>query len=155
MTTDTSEKGLETIIMRHMTGVDGFSVAPSLVAENPDLTGLDTSRAVPRTTTGDSHSTCRNCSPSSAPLSMRGSKNWRCPRRMTRRTSTPKISHGLSAEIGRRGVIDVLRKGVDDGPLHFDLFYGTPSPGNTKAEALHAQVRMVHALNWNFHVSIP
>jgi hypothetical protein len=44
----------------------------------------------------------------------------------------------LSAEIGKRGVIDVLRKGVDHGPLHFDLFYGTPSPGNAKAEALHA-----------------
>jgi type I restriction enzyme, R subunit len=28
----------------------------------------------------------------------------------------------------------VLRKGVAHGPLHFDLFYGTPSPGNSKAE---------------------
>jgi len=44
----------------------------------------------------------------------------------------------LSAEIGKRGVIDVLRKGVTHGPLHFDLFYGTPSPGNAKAAALHA-----------------
>jgi type I restriction enzyme R subunit len=35
----------------------------------------------------------------------------------------------------------VLRKGVEHGPLHFDLFYGTPSPGNAKAEALHAQNR--------------
>ena len=42
----------------------------------------------------------------------------------------------LSNEIGKRGVIDVLRKGVDHGPLHFDLFYGTPSPGNAKAAAL-------------------
>ncbi len=47
----------------------------------------------------------------------------------------------LSTEIGKRGVIDVLRKGVDHGPAHFDLFYGTPSPGNAKAEALHAQNR--------------
>jgi type I restriction enzyme R subunit len=44
----------------------------------------------------------------------------------------------VSSEVGKRGVIDVLRKGVDDGPLHFDLFYGTPSVGNAKAEALHA-----------------
>jgi type I restriction enzyme R subunit len=43
--------------------------------------------------------------------------------------------------VGKRGVIDVLRKGVDDGPLHFDLFYGTPSPGNAKAESLHAKNR--------------
>jgi len=47
----------------------------------------------------------------------------------------------LSSEIGKRGVIDVLRKGVEHGPVHFDLFYGTPSPGNAKAEALHTQNR--------------
>jgi type I restriction enzyme R subunit len=34
----------------------------------------------------------------------------------------------LSAEIGKRGVIDALRKGVENRPVHFDLFYGTPSP---------------------------
>jgi type I restriction enzyme R subunit len=47
----------------------------------------------------------------------------------------------LSAEIGKCIVIDVLRKGVDHGPVHFDLFYGTPSPGNVKAEVLHSQNR--------------
>ena len=35
MTTDTSEKGLETLIMRHMTGTDGLAVAPNTVAERP------------------------------------------------------------------------------------------------------------------------
>lgn len=48
----------------------------------------------------------------------------------------------LSSELGsKRGVIDVLRKGVDHGPVHFDLFYGIPSPRNAKATALHAQNR--------------
>ena len=47
----------------------------------------------------------------------------------------------LSNEIGKRGVIDVLRKGVDHGPLHFDLFYSTPSAGNAKAAALSAKNR--------------
>jgi type I restriction enzyme R subunit len=47
----------------------------------------------------------------------------------------------LSGEIGKRGVIDVLRKGIDHGPRHVDLFYGTPSPGNAKAAQLHAQNR--------------
>src|SRR5208282_6160101 len=37
--TDTSEKGLETLIMRHMTGVDGFAVTPGSVAEKPDAAG--------------------------------------------------------------------------------------------------------------------
>ena len=45
----------------------------------------------------------------------------------------------LQGEITKRGVIDVLRKGVKDGPAHVDLFYGTPSPGNAKAEELFAK----------------
>jgi type I restriction enzyme, R subunit len=40
----------------------------------------------------------------------------------------------LQGEISRRGTIDVLRQGIKHGPHHVDLFYGTPSPGNTKAE---------------------
>ena len=32
MITDTSEKGLETLIMRHMTGTDGLAVSPNTVA---------------------------------------------------------------------------------------------------------------------------
>lgn len=47
----------------------------------------------------------------------------------------------LSSEIGARGIIDVLRKGVEHGPVHVDLFYSTPSIGNAKAVALHAQNR--------------
>ena len=33
MSTDTSEKGLETLVMRHMTGEDGLAVTPNMVAE--------------------------------------------------------------------------------------------------------------------------
>jgi type I restriction enzyme R subunit len=39
----------------------------------------------------------------------------------------------LQGEIAKHGVIDILRKGIDHGPAHMDLFYGTPSPGNAKA----------------------
>lgn len=38
-TTDISEKGLETLIMRHMTGIDGLAVAPGIVADAPDPAG--------------------------------------------------------------------------------------------------------------------
>jgi len=41
--------------------------------------------------------------------------------------------HRLQGEVARRGVIDVLRRGVKHGPHHIDLFYGTPSPNNLKA----------------------
>ncbi len=50
-----------------------------------------------------------------------------------------KLLGRISAELDRRGVLDVLRKGVDHGPVHLDLYYGTPTPGNVRAAALHAQ----------------
>jgi type I restriction enzyme R subunit len=46
--------------------------------------------------------------------------------------------HRLQGEIAKRGVIDVLRGGVKHGPVDLDLFYGTPTPGNKKAEELFA-----------------
>jgi type I restriction enzyme R subunit len=39
----------------------------------------------------------------------------------------------LQGEIAKRGVVDVLRKGIHHGAASIDLFYGTPSPGNAKA----------------------
>src|SRR5262245_251110 len=47
----------------------------------------------------------------------------------------------LEKEIGKRGVIDVLRRGVKHGPHELTLFYGSPSPGNDKAAAFYAQNR--------------
>lgn len=47
----------------------------------------------------------------------------------------------LQGEISKRGTVDVLRKGIKDGPFHVDLFYGTPSPGNPIAAERFAQNR--------------
>jgi type I restriction enzyme R subunit len=47
----------------------------------------------------------------------------------------------LSGELAKRGVVDVLRKGIDHGPLHLTLFYGTPSEGNANAQRLFAENR--------------
>ena len=47
----------------------------------------------------------------------------------------------LQGEITRRGIIDVLRKGVSHGKHRVDLFYGTPSLENEKAVARHAANR--------------
>jgi len=142
MTTDISEQGLETLIMRHMTGLDGFAVTPGSVGEKPDITGTgyfagspkDYDRAhaldVPqliaflRVTQPEAFKKLALSDPNDA-----------------KDIDRLKFLARLSSEIGMRGVIDVLRKGLDHGPLHFDLFYGTPSPGNAKAEALHAQNR--------------
>ncbi len=44
----------------------------------------------------------------------------------------------LKREIRNRGVIDVLRLGIDHHQHHVFLFYVTPTPGNTAAEARYA-----------------
>nr|WP_206107662.1 type I restriction endonuclease subunit R [Paludisphaera rhizosphaerae] len=41
----------------------------------------------------------------------------------------------------KRGVVDVLRKGIKHGPVSVDLYYGIPTPGNQKAAELHAANR--------------
>lgn len=47
----------------------------------------------------------------------------------------------LDKEIGSRGVIDVLRNGLRHGPHDLTMFYATPSPDNTKAVMLHGENR--------------
>lgn len=41
--------------------------------------------------------------------------------------------HRVQGEIAKRGVVDVLRKGVSHGPVHVDLYKLLPTPGNTSA----------------------
>ena len=140
MTTDLSEKGLETLIMRHMTGVDGFAVTPGSVEDKPEAIGTGYFAGSPK----DYDRAHAIDVPqlfallrATQPEAFKKLEISDDPKDINRL----KFLARLSAEIGRRGVIDVLRKGVEHGPLHFDLFYGTPSPGNAKAEALHAQNR--------------
>ena len=143
MSTDTSEKGLETLIMRHMTGTDGLAVVPNRVAERPPPYGGT------GYTAGSAQDYDRAHALDVPQLFafLRATQPETFKKLALADTNDPKDINRLkflarlSSEIGKRGVIDVLRKGVDHGPLHFDLFYGTPSPGNTKAEALHAQNR--------------
>jgi type I restriction enzyme, R subunit len=49
----------------------------------------------------------------------------------------------LQGEITKRGVVDALRKGVKHGQHHVDLFFGTPSAGNEQASARHAANRFI------------
>lgn len=47
----------------------------------------------------------------------------------------------LQGEITKRGTIDVLRHGIKHTPHHLDLFCGTPSLGNTRAQERYAANR--------------
>ena len=56
-------------------------------------------------------------------------------------TTKRRFLERLKREIGNRGIIDVLRKGMQHGPNEITLFYGTPTPGNTLAEERYRQNR--------------
>jgi type I restriction enzyme R subunit len=56
----------------------------------------------------------------------------------------------LQGEISKRGTIDVLRHGIKHGPHHIDLFYGTPSPGNAKAQSRYAANRFSVARQFRY-----
>ncbi len=141
MTTDTSEKALETLIVRHMTGSDGLDGAPNLAGEpTPQPAGTGWFAGSPK-----SYDRAHALDVSQLFTFLHAAQ----PAEFAKLGFAPgggdshdinrlKFLSRLSAEVGKRGVIDVLRKGVDHGPLHFTLFYGTPSPGNAKAAALHA-----------------
>ena len=47
----------------------------------------------------------------------------------------------LQGEVSKRGTIDILRHGIKRGAHEFDLFHGTPSPGNRQAQERFEQNR--------------
>src|ERR1035441_4908960 len=140
MTTDISEKGLETLIVRHVTGTDGLAVAPGLVGEKPNAAGTGYFAGSPK---DYDRAQALDVTQLFAflrvtqPVAFQKLAMTDDPKDINRL----KFLTRLSAETGKRGVIDVLRKGVEHGPVHFDMFYGTPSPGNATAERRHAENR--------------
>ena len=149
MPTDTTEKGLETLIMRHMTGTDGLLVdGPSTVENTPDTIAAQKAGGSgwhAGSSAAFDRAHCIDVSQLFAflqatqpdTLAKLNIGNYRDAKNITRQ----KFLARISSEIGKRGVIDVLRRGIDDGPLHFEMFYGTPSPGNATAAERFAQNR--------------
>jgi type I restriction enzyme R subunit len=120
MKTDTTEKGLEALIVGYMTAGGGW------IAGNPN--DYDRSYAVDlvqlRAFLGDTQSALVE------PLDLANDSPTR-----------QKFLVRLQGEIAKRGVIDVLRHGVKHGPHTIECFFGTPTPGNTKAEERYAANR--------------
>lgn len=139
---DTSEAGLETLICRTLTGTDCLprpAGTPALVAETPASYGGV--GWLPGDPADYDREYCVDLVQLTAFL----------------RATQPKVADALDldhdsptrrkflarlqGEVSKRGVVDVLRNGVQHGPHHIELFYGTPSPGNAQARALYAQNR--------------
>ncbi len=144
MKTDTTEKGLESLIMKHMTGSDGLSSGPAAtVAEaEPSKAGSGWFAGSPAAydrefcvDTEQLFAFLQKTQPEE--YAKLGISGFTEKKGMARQ----KFLARLQGEIARRGVIDVLRHGIKHEALSFDLFYGTPSPENAKAVARHAMNR--------------
>jgi type I restriction enzyme R subunit len=144
MRTDTSEKGLETLIMRHLTGTDGlFSGGGGSAADVTEP--YDGTRWIAGRPTAYDRDYALDpeqlfaflAATQSEEFDKLGISDYRSKTDMARQRFLAR----LQGEITKRGVIDVLRKGIKHGPLSFDLFYGTPSPENVKAVARYAANR--------------
>ena len=129
MTTDTSELGLERLIVAAMTGVE--PAAGGRVAETPATYGERC------WVEGDPHDYDREHAIDLVQLTV------------FLQATQPEVAEALDlandgptrrsflarvqGEITRRGTIDVLRHGLKHRQHNLDLFYGTPSPGNPTA----------------------
>ena len=140
MTTDTSERGLERLICTALTGSPcDVTLSPTGLEGEAAAGGIRLDLRRTRTTTTASTRPIWRSSWRSSPR-----RNQRRSRGYTWKTMAQarrKFLARLQGEVSKRGVIDVLRKGVKDGPHHVELFYGTPSPGNPAAVERYAQNR--------------
>ena len=136
-TTDTSEKGLETLIVEAMTGKPASGKAAGL-ADEQTVYGTGTGYIA-----GDPKDYDREHAVDLVKLlSFLQDTQPLAFNQLDLGEDGPKrraFLARLQGEIAKRGVIDVLRKGVQHQAAQVTLFYGMPSPDNAKAKKLFAQ----------------
>jgi type I restriction enzyme, R subunit len=144
MSTDTTEKGLETLIMRHLTGVGGLEVKPNTLADvSPPYGGIgylaSSAQDFDRAHALDAHQLFAFLQATQpGAVKKLGIANLNDLKDLNR----IKFLTRLSSEIGKRGIVDVLRKGIEHHPAGtFTLYFPTPSLGNEKAAEQHARNR--------------
>lgn len=135
--TDTTEKGLETLIVEAMTGKPASSPAQTGIGREPSALYGGTGWILGRWQDYNREyavdlvqltAFLKSTQPELAEALDLGNSS---PTRQ-------KFLFRLQGEITKRGIIDVLRSGIKHGPHNIDLFYGTPTPGNTKYEELNS-----------------
>ena len=133
VSTDTSEKGLESLIVAAMTGhADVASVSSAVSSAVSDGSGYYGGK---RWLQGNSTDYDRDYAIDLAQLTtfLRQTQPELVETFDLENTSPTrhKFLSRLQGEITRRGTIDVLRNGAKHGPHHIDLFYGTPFCGQS------------------------
>jgi len=131
-TTDTSEKGLEALIVRQLTGQPESPNTPANTAQSPaghyvvggyvqgQPTDYNRDVALDVAKLLEFLEATQPEIVGTLELKQDGIKRTQ-------------FFHRLQGEIAKRGVIDVLRKGVSHGPAHVDLYKFLPTPGNASS----------------------
>ena len=138
--TDTSEAGLETLICRALTGSDCVPRpvgTPAFVAEMPAYCGGV--GWLPGDSADYDREYCVDLVQLAAFLRATQPEVAEALELDIDSPTRRKFLARLQGEVSKRGVVDVLRGGVQHGPYRIELFYGTPSPGNEQARALFEQ----------------
>jgi type I restriction enzyme R subunit len=132
-TTDTTEKGLENLIVAALTGTRSDNVASTDDGVHEPGAPYGGAGYMP----GDPKDYDRDHAVDLAKLlAFLHATQPQTVEQLGLATDGPKRQQFLArlqGEIAKRGVVDVLRKDIKHGPASVDLFYGTPSPGNAKA----------------------
>jgi type I restriction enzyme, R subunit len=138
MPSDTSEKGLESIIIASMTGLFTTTLEPEQIKEEHALYNVS------GWLLGKAEDYEREYAVDLLQLSTFLKATQSCAEAFDLDNDSParrKFLDRIRGEITKRGTIDVLRRGIKHGPYQIDLFYGTPSPGNLKAIERYGQNR--------------
>lgn len=131
-TTDTSEKGLEALIVRHMTG----QPAPVDTLANTAQSPIDHYRVggyVQGSPADYNRDVALDIAQLLAFLQATQPKIVETLELAQDGIKRTQFLHRLQGEIAKRGVVDVLRKGVSHGPAHVDLYKFLPTPGNASS----------------------
>jgi len=138
MSSDISEKGLENIIITAMTGKPWpEGTTANMVAETPAPFGGT------GWVNGDSRDYDRDwCVDLKQLKSFLYATQPKIAQALDLENDSPTrraFLSRLNSEIGKKGVIEIIRNGLKHGAHDITLFYGTPSPGNEKAKELNKQ----------------
>jgi len=132
MTTDTTERGLESLIVAALTGLPEGGVPP-----DSDSAESATSYGGAGYVPGDPKDyDCDHAVDLPKLLAFVKTTQPAVFAQLGLAEDGPKRQQFLArlqGEVTKRGIVDVLRKGIKHGPASLDLFYGTPSPGNARA----------------------
>ena len=138
MTTDTTEKGLESLICASLTSTADDLVQDGRVRERPSNYGAGW---IPGDPQDYDRQYCVDLTQLSVFLHATQPVAAQSLDLGQDSPTRRKFLARLQGETTKRGTIDVLRNGVRHGPHHIDLMYGTPSPENEKAKGLYGRNR--------------